>query len=74
MKWREEIVFIPRRGNKRAIVQGYDDVVVFVDCLDKDFVKRIIDKHNAAIDENSEKWVYEGISIMRKNNDKKENV
>ena len=73
MEWREELIFIPRQGYRRAIIQGYDEIVVYVDNLDKDFVKGIIDKHNNAINKNSEKWIYEGISIMRKNNEKENN-
>lgn len=67
MKWREDVVFIPKLGYKRVIIQGYDDIVEVVDCLDKGFVKRIIDEHNETIDKNSEKWIYEGIEIARNN-------
>lgn len=65
MYWEEDIVLIPKFGYKRAIVRENGEIVELVDCLDKNFVKKIIDTHNKAIDRTMEIWVKEGVKIAK---------
>lgn len=65
MEWREEMIFIPKYGYRRAIVQ-HGEIIEFVDCLDKLFVKKIIDAHNKGINKTMEIWIKKGVEIAQK--------